>query len=194
MIKLYHSSTVEVKKPLVEIGRKKVDFGQGFYMTRMRSQAERWAKAVAGRSPNATPVLNVYQFDMDKAKMIAGRRYRNFDRYDREWLEYVIDSRRGGKLQQKYDLVEGGVANDNVIDTVEDYENGVITAEQALGQLDQVGTYRHLPAPLLLYCLQLPQHPPRIGPLPPLRHRAEARNLGGISTKKPQTGRSGALL
>lgn len=32
-------------------------------------------------------------------------------------------------------MVEGGVANDNVIDTVEDYENGVITAEQALGQL-----------------------------------------------------------
>ena len=34
-----------------------------------------------------------------------------------------------------YDIVEGGVANDNVIDTVEDYENNVITAEQALGQL-----------------------------------------------------------
>lgn len=32
-------------------------------------------------------------------------------------------------------MVEGGVANDNVIDTVEDYENGFITAEQALGQL-----------------------------------------------------------
>ena len=32
-------------------------------------------------------------------------------------------------------MVEGGVANDNVIDTVEDYENGIITAEQALGQL-----------------------------------------------------------
>ena len=29
----------------------------------------------------------------------------------------------------------GSVANDNVIDTVEDYENGRITAEQALGQL-----------------------------------------------------------
>lgn len=34
-----------------------------------------------------------------------------------------------------YDIVEGGVANDNVIDTVEDYENNIITAEQALGQL-----------------------------------------------------------
>lgn len=37
--------------------------------------------------------------------------------------------------QCQYDIVEGGVANDNVIDTVEDYENGIITAEQALGQL-----------------------------------------------------------
>lgn len=27
------------------------------------------------------------------------------------------------------------MANDNVIDTVEDYENGIITADQALGQL-----------------------------------------------------------
>lgn len=38
-------------------------------------------------------------------------------------------------MQLLYDLVEGGVANDNVIDTVEDYENGIITADQALGQL-----------------------------------------------------------
>ncbi len=50
-------------------------------------------------------------------------------------LEYVIDCRRGGHMQELYDIVEGGVANDNVIDTVEDYENGIITAEQALGQL-----------------------------------------------------------
>lgn len=38
-------------------------------------------------------------------------------------------------MQKLYDIVEGGVANDNVIDTVEDYENDIITAEQALGQL-----------------------------------------------------------
>ena len=52
-----------------------------------------------------------------------------------EWLEYVVDCRKGGTKQTMYDIVEGGVANDNVIDTVEDYENNVITAEQALGQL-----------------------------------------------------------
>jgi hypothetical protein len=58
-----------------------------------------------------------------------------FDAYDMEWLNYVIDCRRGGESQLQYDVIEGGVANDNVIDTVEDYENGIITAEQALGQL-----------------------------------------------------------
>lgn len=47
----------------------------------------------------------------------------------------MVDCRRGGVLQQPFDMVEGGVANDNVIDTVEDYENGIITAVQALGQL-----------------------------------------------------------
>lgn len=38
-------------------------------------------------------------------------------------------------MQECYDIVEGGVANDNVIDTVEDYESGIISADQALGQL-----------------------------------------------------------
>ncbi len=65
----------------------------------------------------------------------GGFRVKVFDSYNLEWLEYVIDCRRGGEMQKQYDIVEGGVANDNVIDTVEDYENGIITAEQALGQL-----------------------------------------------------------
>ena len=135
MIRLYHGSSVEVRTPLVEVGRQKVDFGQGFYMTRMRKQAELWAKAVAGRRPGTEATLNTYMFDNAKAMQIAAERYKKFEQYDLEWLEYVIDSRKGGKRQLRYDVVEGGVANDNVIDTVEDYENGVITAEQALGQL-----------------------------------------------------------
>ena len=135
MITLYHGSTVEVRKPLVDVGRQKVDFGKGFYMTSIRKQAELWAKAVAGRQPGAVAILNVYKFDDVKSKQLAARRYKKFGQYDLEWLEYVIDSRKGGKRQFRYDVVEGGVANDNVIDTVEDFENGVITAEQALGQL-----------------------------------------------------------
>ena len=135
MISLYHGTTMEVSQPLVAIGRKKVDFGQGFYMTKLKRQASLWAETIAGRRMAGTPVLNEYKFDIDLAKELAGTRYKVFTAYDLDWLNYVIDCRRGGKLQRQYDVVEGGVANDKVIDTVEDYEKGVITAEQALGQL-----------------------------------------------------------
>jgi hypothetical protein len=47
----------------------------------------------------------------------------------------VVACRADEDIWQQYDIVEGGVANDNVIDTVEDYAQGIITAEQALGQL-----------------------------------------------------------
>lgn len=135
MIVLYHGTTMEIAAPLVKVGRKRVDFGQGFYLTKLKKQASLWAETIAERRMSDTPILNVYEFDVDAAKVRCGVRYKVFGSYDLEWLEYVIDCRRGGKLQKKYDVVEGGVANDKVIDTVEDYEKGLLTAEQALGQL-----------------------------------------------------------
>lgn len=135
MITLFHGSYISVSTPLVKLGRKKVDFGQGFYLTKLQKQAESWAITIAERKGrNARPVLSSYSFD-DEAIKSGGFRVKVFENYDIEWLEYVVDCRRGGVLHQQYDMVEGGVANDNVIDTVEDYENGIITAEQALGQL-----------------------------------------------------------
>lgn len=135
MMTLYHGSYVPVQAPLVKLGRKKVDFGQGFYLTKLYQQAELWAKTIAERKGrNTLPTVSSFSFDFDAVKS-DGYRIKIFESYDLEWLEYVVDCRRGGIKQQQYDLVEGGVANDNVIDTVEDYENGIITAEQALGQL-----------------------------------------------------------
>ena len=135
MIKLFHGSYLPVQTPLVKLGRKKVDFGQGFYLTKLRKQAESWAGTIAERKGrNARPTLSTYMLDYDAIK---GTEYniKIFENYNIEWLEYVVDCRRGGVMQLQFDMVEGGVANDNVIDTVEDYENGIITAEQALGQL-----------------------------------------------------------
>lgn len=135
MMTLFHGSYITVSSPFVRLGRKKVDFGQGFYLTNLREQAQSWAITIAGRKgKNAQPTLSSYSFDYESVKR-DGYRIKIFETYDIEWLEYVVDCRRGGELQKLYDIVEGGVANDNVIDTVEDYENGIITAEQALGQL-----------------------------------------------------------
>lgn len=132
---LYHGSHLTVLQPLAKAGRRNLDFGQGFYLTKIREQAEAWATIVAGRKGRTViPVVSVYQFDRAKA-LSDGIRLKIFDAYNIEWLEYVVNCRQGKDYSQEYDVVEGGVANDNVIDTVEDFEKGVITAEQALGQL-----------------------------------------------------------
>ena len=135
MTTLYHGSYIAVSSPFVGLGRKKVDFGQGFYLTKLREQAASWAETIAERKGrNAQPIVSEYELDLD-AVTAGDFRVKIFGSYNLEWLEYVIDCRCGGEMQKQFDLVEGGVANDNVIDTVEDYENGIITAEQALGQL-----------------------------------------------------------
>ncbi len=135
MITLYHGSYIAVPSPLVGLGRKKVDFGQGFYLTNLPEQAKAWAETIAERKGRSTqPVVSTYTLNYTAVKN-EGFNVKIFESYNLEWLEYVLDCRRGGEMQLLYDLVEGGVANDNVIDTIEDYENGIITAEQALGQL-----------------------------------------------------------
>jgi len=132
-MRLFHGSYMTIDKPEACKGRNKVDFGQGFYLTGIQTQAEKWSKVIAIRKgPAFKPIVNIFELD---EKVFTLFRFKKFDEYNVEWLDYVVDCRRGGNLQSCYDLVEGGVANDNVIDTVEDYENGRITAEQALGQL-----------------------------------------------------------
>lgn len=48
-----------------------------------------------------------------------------------------MSSRRSQKPWSKYDIVEGGVANDRVIDTVELYTIGILDKASALGKLSE---------------------------------------------------------
>ena len=126
---------LKIEYPEISKGRTKVDFGQGFYLTGIKSQAEKWSKVIAIRKgPAFRPIVNMFELNEDLFNQLDFS-IKRFEEYNIEWLQYVVDCRRGGNLQKQYDLVEGGVANDNVIDTVEDFENGRITTEQALGQL-----------------------------------------------------------
>lgn len=54
MITLYHGSYIQVGKPLVKLGRKKVDFGQGFYLTKLRNRLPHGQKLLQ-REKDATP-------------------------------------------------------------------------------------------------------------------------------------------
>lgn len=133
-MRIYHGSNIAVTEPLASVGRRNLDFGNGFYTTRLKSQAQKWANLVASRKGKGQRgIVTVYEFDETR---LPAHSYacKNFTVYDMEWLEFVVACRQGND-HTNYDIVEGGVANDQVIDTIEDYENGRITAEQALDQL-----------------------------------------------------------
>ncbi len=59
----------------------------------------------------------------------------NFTAYDKDWLDFIVGNRQGKNPAKDYDYIEGGIANDRVIDTVNLYITGFYETESALQQL-----------------------------------------------------------
>ena len=127
---LYHGSTVVVAHPLVNIGRKDLDFGPGFYLTPLFEQASQWATRIKTIRRADRAIVNVYEYARPK-----GYHVKHFEAYDKEWLDFIVDSRAGKQPWKGFDIIEGGVANDRVIDAVEAYINGYADVEHTLRQL-----------------------------------------------------------
>lgn len=132
---VYHGGVEEIVNPLVNVGRDNLDFGKGFYVTDIRAQAKTWAELKSSYYFDATAVINTYLFNLDDA--IKNFRFKRFERYDHEWLHFIVASRKGKKVWRQYDIIEGGVANDKVIDTVEAFIAEQIDEDKALGELSK---------------------------------------------------------
>lgn len=141
MIRLYHGSTVAVRKPSLRPGRPNADFGKGFYTTSNLEQAERWAHIKQEREDAARAVVSVYEFD-ETLLNNSDWNIRRFTGADKAWLYFVTDCRKSRK--HDYDLVQGPVANDKVFTTVNLFESGVLSAEAAILQLKAYKTYDQL--------------------------------------------------
>lgn len=137
MLTVYHGATCVIEQPLCNIGRPNLDFGQGFYVTDLREQAVSWAKRQSIERA-LIPQLNVYELDIERIRSVF--RCLRFETYNEEWLNFIAHSRKGLEPWRGYDFIEGGVADDRVINTVEDYMNGDIPVDFALKRLAQ-----HLP-------------------------------------------------
>ncbi len=127
---LYHGSNVIVEHPLVNIGRKDLDFGPGFYLTPLLEQASKWAIRIKTIRRTEQAIINTYAFLSPN-----DCRIKRFDAYNKEWLDFIVDSRAGKQPWKGLDIVEGGVADDRVIDAVEAYINGYADVEHTLNKL-----------------------------------------------------------
>lgn len=141
MIRLYHGSTVAVRKPSLRPGRPNADFGKGFYTTSNLEQAERWAHIKQKREEAERAVVSVYEFD-EKLLDSPDLNIRRFTGADEPWLYFVTDCRKS--RPHEYDLVEGPVADDKVFNTVNLFESGLLSAEAAILELRAYKTYDQL--------------------------------------------------
>lgn len=131
-IELYHAATEAISKPLCGFGRKNLDFGPGFYLTDVYDQAVMWAKRRASER-QLPAILNVYL--LDRQNLFKEARCKIFENYDTDWLNFIVASRKGEPVWGDFDYIEGGVADDRVIDTVNLFINGLISEEGAIRRL-----------------------------------------------------------
>lgn len=125
---VYHSSDQCFTSPDVEHSRNALDFGKGFYVTRLKEQAEKYANRFLRAGKDA--YMHVFEYVPSSEMEI-----KIFDSYDEEWLDFVCSCRKGNDVYKQYDIIEGGVANDKVFQTVDLYMAGIYNKEQALQNL-----------------------------------------------------------
>ena len=93
MIRLYHGSTVTVRKPSLRPGRSNADFGKGFYTTSNYEQAVRWAHIKQEREEAQRAIVSVYEFDESLLES-PDLNIRLFRGADEPWLYFVTDCRK----------------------------------------------------------------------------------------------------
>jgi len=134
-MRVYHGSDTVVSVVNLQKCKPNKDFGRGFYVTKLRSQAEDMAKRVT-KYNKLSPVITEYEFD-EYAYEDEDLKVLRFDDYSDEWLDFVVMNRNADKRCQAhdYDIVEGPVADDKISRNVSKYLRGKISKKDFLEML-----------------------------------------------------------
>jgi len=133
---LYHGSNQEIVS--VDLSRCKPykDFGRGFYLTTIEEQAELMAKRTA-RIFGGSPVVAVFKFD-ETALSESNLAVKVFPEPSIEWALFVLNNRNrdfpdhadpNSNQDNKYDIVAGPVANDDIALLFRTFANGYIDVD-----------------------------------------------------------------
>ncbi|MDR0413735.1 MAG: DUF3990 domain-containing protein [Dysgonamonadaceae bacterium] len=133
-MKVYHGSYLKIEKIDFHKCRPFRDFGKGFYVTNILSQAEYWAER-KGRIANSAGVVTEFEF-IGAAFTHWGFNVLRFSSYTEEWLDFVVKNRNTGEpFTHGYDLVEGPVADDDIAQRINGYLFGLLSKNNFLHEL-----------------------------------------------------------
>lgn len=139
-MKLYHGSNMRIDHINLAMCRPYKDFGKGFYLTDIKEQAEKMAIRVS-KIYGGTPVVNVYEIE-DNFRENRNLQIKDFGIHaTKDWARFVMNNRSRSffdKTNQlcnkdnKYDIVIGPVADDDMALLFRQYENEIIDFEMLL--------------------------------------------------------------
>ncbi|MDR0834459.1 MAG: DUF3990 domain-containing protein [Candidatus Symbiothrix sp.] len=134
-MKVFHGSDTPIEA--IDLSKCKTgrDFGQGFYVTKFRRQAEDIAVRVSEWN-KTNPVITEFEFN-EFAYNDNELNILRFDNYTDEWLDFILLNRSNMELQPAhlFDIIEGPVADDDVTARIYDYLNGDVSKEEFLTEL-----------------------------------------------------------
>lgn len=136
-MKVYHGSTMVVQEPNFRVLRFDTDFGRGFYTTTDYEQAKNWSyskkRKLIRNDENKECIhryINVFDYTENTSLDIL-----KYEDATLNWFMFVYQNRRSNVLIHDYDIVIGPVSEDNVIKTLNFYESGDYTIEEAIKRL-----------------------------------------------------------
>ena len=123
-MKLYHGSNTKIEKIDLSKCRPYKDFGQGFYLTEIREQAEKMASRTA-HIYEGEPIVTKFEFDESALTKLS---VKQFDGPNEEWALFVLANRSKENQQptHSYDIVIGPVADDDIAQLFRNFNDGYI--------------------------------------------------------------------
>ena len=106
---LYHGSNQEILTIDLSKSRPHKDFGQGFYLTENKEQAQKMAEQKVIQY-GGIPTVNTYEFDEVNLNNPA-LRIKIFEGYTQEWAEFILANRNRENTDKvhEYDIVIGPI-------------------------------------------------------------------------------------
>lgn len=142
MITLYHGSNVAIDEIDLSKGIKDKDFGQGFYLTDILSQAEDMAKRRTRIVGSGNPTVTAFSFDdsLLNSGELSVKVFPNQPNV--EWARFIDANRHASEtgFTHSYDIVIGPVADDGVAFQLERFHEQIIDDETLAREL----TYKEL--------------------------------------------------
>lgn len=141
MITLYHGSNVFIEKIDLTRSHPDKDFGKGYYLTDIRTQAEAMSIRRVRIAGEGEPTLTVYSFDESQLHS-PELRVKVFDEPTEEWALFVLSNREASLTgyTHDYDIVIGPISDDGVAFQLDRYTRHMITLATLVEEL----TYRKL--------------------------------------------------